>query len=148
MSTLVELVNAVCDHEAFANESDDEGFNHSRQSLKRKADEQIDNLQEFAEQRSHHKFSSQSTLNIPNFDGSNYIALDCEMVETVKKENALARCTVVDFDGIILYDKFVKPYSQILDYRSRYSGVYPKHMETATPFSVAQRQVRSYLSIN
>jgi len=90
--------------------------------------------------------SSSRRKNSEAINYSNYIAIDCEMVSSLKNPNALARCTIVDFDGKVVYDKYVKPYSKILDYRTQYSGILPHHMTNATPFSVAQRQIRGIIS--
>lgn len=56
---------------------------------------------------------------------SNYIGLDCEMVGIglTGKQSALARCCVVDFDGAVLYDKFVRPRGFVTDFRTEWSGV-------------------------
>ena len=53
------------------------------------------------------------------------VGLDCEMVGMgiSGKQNALARCSVVDFDGNVVYDKFVQPKGYVTDFRTKYSGV-------------------------
>ena len=60
-------------------------------------------------------------------------------------ESALARASITDFDGNILYDKFVRPARKITDYRTRYSGVRPKNMKSAIQFKQAQREIRAIL---
>ncbi len=77
-------------------------------------------------------------------DLSDFVALDCEMVRTTTQVMALARCSIVSSDGDILYDKFVRPPDPIVDYVSRFSGVYPKHMKAAVPHSLAQKQVSNF----
>lgn len=54
-----------------------------------------------------------------------YIALDCEMVGVGDKgrQNALARCCLVDFDGNKVYDEFVRPPGFVTDFRTKWSGV-------------------------
>lgn len=54
-----------------------------------------------------------------------YVALDCEMVGLgpTGKQSALARCCVVNFDGEVLYDRFVRPKGFVTDFRTKYSGV-------------------------
>ena len=60
-------------------------------------------------------------------------ALDCEMVQTAKGYE-LARITLLQLTGVdqsvqdevsytVVMDEFVKPYGQILDYKTEYSGV-------------------------
>lgn len=53
------------------------------------------------------------------------VGLDCEMVGLgpTGKQNALARCSIVDFDGNVLYDEIVKPKGFVTDFRTKYSGI-------------------------
>jgi len=55
----------------------------------------------------------------------NYVGLDCEMVGLgpTGKQSALARCCLVDFDGEVVYDQFVRPKGFVTDFRTKYSGV-------------------------
>ena len=113
---------------------------------KRKADELIENLQRYNQSNEvsdEDDFELEPEVSETKLtqDLSKYVALDCEMVQTVRSSNALARCTIVSTNGTTIYDKYVKPYAKITDYRSQFSGVHPEHMKNATPFSVAQRQV-------
>ena len=59
------------------------------------------------------------------------VALDCEMVEVDGYRDALARISVVSYNGHTLFDTFVKPDSRITNYRTWVSGVTPRHMEGA-----------------
>nr|XP_028562266.1 apoptosis-enhancing nuclease [Podarcis muralis]XP_028562267.1 apoptosis-enhancing nuclease [Podarcis muralis] len=71
------------------------------------------------------------------------VALDCEMVGTgpAGRTSELARCTVVNYDGDVIYDKYVRPELPIVDYRTRWSGITWRHMEKATPFKVARSEI-------
>uniref|UniRef100_A0A9L0J3F1 Interferon stimulated exonuclease 20 n=1 Tax=Equus asinus TaxID=9793 RepID=A0A9L0J3F1_EQUAS len=70
------------------------------------------------------------------------VAMDCEMVGLGPfGESGLARCSLVDLHGTVLYDKFIQPDGEIIDYRTRVSGVTPRHMEKATPFTEARQEV-------
>ncbi|XP_007427213.1 apoptosis-enhancing nuclease [Python bivittatus] len=71
------------------------------------------------------------------------VAIDCEMVGTGPsgKMSELARCTVVSYDGDVIYDKYILPESPVVDYRTRWSGITQKHMRKATPFRVAQSEI-------
>ena len=47
-----------------------------------------------------------------------YCALDCEMVETIRCNNALARVSVVDEQGNVLIDEIViPPGGEVITYR-------------------------------
>ena len=76
----------------------------------------------------------------------NLVSLDCEMVGVGQsKRDALARCSIVDYHGNVLYDQFVKPTEQITDYRTKWSGILPHHMKRGIPFKVARKQVLSVI---
>lgn len=79
----------------------------------------------------------------------NIVALDCEMVGVGKsKKGSLARCSIVDYNGNVLYDQYVKPRKKVTDYRTRWSGIKPGDLDTASavPFEVARSHVLSILS--
>uniref|UniRef100_A0A8C6X7E3 Exonuclease domain-containing protein n=1 Tax=Naja naja TaxID=35670 RepID=A0A8C6X7E3_NAJNA len=71
------------------------------------------------------------------------VAIDCEMVGTgpCGKTSELARCTVVSYDGDVIYDKYILPECPIVDYRTRWSGITWKHMRKAIPFRIAQGEI-------
>ncbi|KAK1795193.1 hypothetical protein P4O66_010378 [Electrophorus voltai] len=79
-----------------------------------------------------------------------YIALDCEMVGTGPKGHCseLARCSIVSYDGDVIYDKFIKPVNAVTDFRTRWSGVRWQDLRNATPFRQAQREILKILSGN
>ncbi|KAM5206981.1 interferon-stimulated gene 20 kDa protein isoform 3-T4 [Hipposideros larvatus] len=74
------------------------------------------------------------------------VAMDCEMVGVgTLQKSGLARCSLVDFNGDVLYDKFIRPEGEITNYRTRVSGITPQHMEEATPFAVARMEILQLL---
>lgn len=75
---------------------------------------------------------------------SKYVAIDCEMVGTGPQGrlSELARCSVVNYEGDVIYDKYVQPELPIVDYRTRWSGITKQHMKRAIPFKAAQAEVR------
>ena len=76
----------------------------------------------------------------------NIVALDCEMVGVGKlRRNALARCSIVDYHGNVIYDQHIKPNQPITDYRTKWSGILPSHMRRAIPFKVARKQILDIL---
>ena len=77
---------------------------------------------------------------------SKYVACDCEMVGVgMARVSALARASLVDWNGQVLYDKFVRPKEKITDYRTRVSGVRRRDMTTALSFDRAQTEVAAIL---
>ncbi|KAG8238882.1 hypothetical protein J437_LFUL018443 [Ladona fulva] len=74
------------------------------------------------------------------------VGLDCEMVGVQDgKESILARVSVVNSYGYCLYDTFVKPTEDVVDYRTSVSGVRPKDMERGVEFAAAQKAVAELL---
>ncbi|KUI55146.1 RNA exonuclease 4 [Cytospora mali] len=72
-----------------------------------------------------------------------YVAVDCEMVGVGEGgyEHALARVSIVDFHGRQVYDSYVRPKERVVDWRTKVSGIAPKHMATAREFEEVQAQV-------
>jgi RNA exonuclease 4 len=71
---------------------------------------------------------------IPESLKAKYIALDCEMVGIGAdgKKSALARVSLVDWNGEELLDSFVKVPIRVTDFRTHVSGVEPKHIKDST----------------
>lgn len=71
-----------------------------------------------------------------------YVALDCEMVGIgiAGKHSALARCSMVDFDGIQIYDKHVRPQGYVTDFRTKWSGIRKKDLRASHAISLQQCQ--------
>ncbi|KFQ26669.1 Apoptosis-enhancing nuclease, partial [Mesitornis unicolor] len=76
-----------------------------------------------------------------------YVAIDCEMVGTGPQGrlSELARCSVVNYEGDVIYDKYVQPELPIVDYRTRWSGITKQHMKRAIPFKAAQAEILKIL---
>jgi len=64
---------------------------------------------------------------------SRYLALDCEMVGVgyAGKKSSVARVTLVDWDGRIVWDEFVRQEQEVTDYRTFVSGITPLDVEDA-----------------
>lgn len=70
------------------------------------------------------------------------VAMDCEMVGLgPQRVSGLARCSIVNIHGMVLYDKYIRPEGEITDYRTQVSGITPQHMVRATPFGEARLEV-------
>lgn len=72
-----------------------------------------------------------------------YVAMDCEMVGTGPKGSIgeLGRCSIVSYNGDVIYDKFVQPTKPVTDYRTRWSGIRRQDLRYATPFHQAQKEI-------
>ncbi|KAH7335012.1 ribonuclease H-like domain-containing protein [Rhizoctonia solani] len=77
-----------------------------------------------------------------------YIAIDCEMVGVGENgaESSLARASIVDFQGRVILDEFVLQRERVTDYRTQVSGIRPKDMINAKPFSEVQSRISALLS--
>ncbi|NXD58393.1 I20L2 protein, partial [Corvus moneduloides] len=77
-----------------------------------------------------------------------FVAVDCEMVGTGPggRTSALARCSIVSYEGDVVYDRYVRPEAPIVDYRTRWSGIRRHHMDKAVPFRQARQQVLRILA--
>lgn len=66
-----------------------------------------------------------------------HVALDCEMVGVGPNghHSAVARVTVVGWNGDLIFDEYVKPDLPVTDYRTFVSGVTPADLERA-PFNL------------
>lgn len=61
---------------------------------------------------------------------SKYLALDCEMVGIGPggKESSLARVSIVDYNGAVVLDEFVRQRERVTDWRTAFSGVRERDM--------------------
>jgi RNA exonuclease 4 len=85
-----------------------------------------------------------SHLHIYRVEIGTYISVDCEMVgvgPNPERESALARVSVVNFNGDQVYDSYVLPLGVITDYRTPVSGVTSEHMKIARPLKEVQTDV-------
>lgn len=78
---------------------------------------------------------------------SQYVALDCEMVGigVGGKHSALARVSIVDFDGNVVLDSFVKVPGRVTDFRTHVSGVRAKDIKT-TAGAMDAKEIRTVVS--
>eukprot|EP00467_Chlorarachnion_reptans_P009713 CAMPEP_0114500464 /NCGR_PEP_ID=MMETSP0109-20121206/7978_1 /TAXON_ID=29199 /ORGANISM="Chlorarachnion reptans, Strain CCCM449" /LENGTH=239 /DNA_ID=CAMNT_0001678127 /DNA_START=90 /DNA_END=809 /DNA_ORIENTATION=+ len=69
--------------------------------------------------------------------------MDCEMVGVGDNgtRSILARCSIVNFRGEVLYDKFIKPMEKVTDYRTHVSGIRPKDING--PHAITLRQCQT-----
>lgn len=75
-------------------------------------------------------------------DTTKYVALDCEMVEGASVEHMLARVSIVDYEGRVLYDAYVKPREEVTDYRTSITGLTKEILRRrGEQFEVVQKRV-------
>jgi RNA exonuclease 4 len=78
------------------------------------------------------------------------VAIDCEMVGAGPRgcRDMLARVSIVNTLGNVIYDKYVQPIEPVTDYRSFVSGIYPQHLTNyGVPFDVVQKEVSVLFAI-
>lgn len=74
------------------------------------------------------------------------IAMDCEMVGIGNgQDSMIARVSIVNRNGICVYDKYVKPTEEVRDYRTAVSGIRPDHLKNGEDFKVVQKEVSDIL---
>ena len=84
----------------------------------------------------------------PTAEAGKYVAVDCEMVgvgPTPETDSALARVSIVNYNGHQLYDSFVLPKEAITDYRTHVSGITSELLRNARPLEAVQADVASLL---
>ncbi|KTF75383.1 hypothetical protein cypCar_00018306 [Cyprinus carpio] len=81
-------------------------------------------------------------------DHSRLVAMDCEMVGTGTggKCNEVARCSIVNYYGSVLYDRYILPRNPVTDYRTRWSGIRKHHLQQAVAFEDAQNEIVNILT--
>jgi RNA exonuclease 4 len=73
------------------------------------------------------------------------VAIDCEMVSTDSNPNTLARVSIVDFDGNVVLDEYVKTKDKVRNYKTAVSGIKPSHLKFAKSFEEVQETVSKLL---
>ncbi|CAD5224255.1 unnamed protein product [Bursaphelenchus xylophilus] len=76
------------------------------------------------------------------------LAIDCEYVGVGFNGNIdhLARVSIVNSEGKVVYDKYVKPREEVTDYRTHVSGIRPGHLVNGLPFNQVQQEVNKLLT--
>ncbi|KAK6332410.1 3'-5' exonuclease [Orbilia brochopaga] len=81
-------------------------------------------------------------------EAGRYIAIDCEMVGVGPpghEQSALARVSLVNYNGHCVLDTFVRPKERVTDWRTWVSGVSPKDMAKAITLEEAQQRVHEII---
>uniref|UniRef100_A0A915IT32 RNA exonuclease 4 n=1 Tax=Romanomermis culicivorax TaxID=13658 RepID=A0A915IT32_ROMCU len=71
------------------------------------------------------------------------LAIDCEFVGVGQdgKDDMLARVSIVNLYGDCVYDKYVAPVEEVIDYRTAISGVRQENLVNAEKLKVVQKEV-------
>ncbi|KAJ7998372.1 hypothetical protein DPEC_G00222020 [Dallia pectoralis] len=79
----------------------------------------------------------------PSMCPTTVVAMDCEMVGTgpCGRTSEVARCSLVDYHGNVIYDKYILPCRPVTDYRTRWSGIQKHHLQNAQPFPEARTEI-------
>uniref|UniRef100_A0A1B6CVV7 RNA exonuclease 4 n=1 Tax=Clastoptera arizonana TaxID=38151 RepID=A0A1B6CVV7_9HEMI len=98
-----------------------------------------------SKKRCSNPFSKNNDNSNPYF--TKCVAIDCEMVgvDEDAKSNMLARVSIVNSFGDCVYDKFVKPIEEVVDYRTKVSGIRPENLENGEDFAKVQKEVAEIL---
>ena len=80
---------------------------------------------------------------VPEQEQARYLALDCEMVGVgpYGRQSALARVSLVDWNGLTVLDEYVRPEEEVTDYRTYVSGITAQHLASATHTMASIRPV-------
>ncbi|KAL6451031.1 REX4 RNA exonuclease 4 [Candida maltosa Xu316] len=84
-----------------------------------------------------------STINDSRkLDPGKYVSLDCEFVGIGPEglESALARVSIVNYYGVILYDAYVRPNEKVTDFRTWVSGIRSFNLRDADDLKTAQKK--------
>ncbi|CAB3403848.1 unnamed protein product [Caenorhabditis bovis] len=120
-----------------------------RLNRKRKAQEALQSAAKEAEaskKASHHDIPVLIKDN-ERGEPTHIVAIDCEYVGggSDGKSDILARISIVNDKGHIVYDKYVKPTEKVTDYRTAISGIRPDDLKKGIPFDKAQTEVSKLL---
>ena len=73
------------------------------------------------------------------------VAIDCEMVIVDGYIHELARCSIVNYDGHVLFDKMIKPKKKVTDYLTWVSGVSADNLKDALPYDSYRKEILGIL---
>ncbi|XP_063915743.1 exonuclease GOR-like [Zophobas morio] len=89
-------------------------------------------------------FSSFVTTRKSTYPDRNIYALDCEMCYTVAGLE-VARVSVVGFDGVVVYDTFVRPAHSVVDFNTQFSGVAERDLQNAKSLKKVQKELCEFI---
>lgn len=75
------------------------------------------------------------------------IALDCEMM-ICKSGSQIGRISMIDHTGKVIYDKYVKPNSEVIDYLEQYSGLNYENTHNGISFDQMKNEIFQIIGSN
>lgn len=81
------------------------------------------------------------------FRETKILALDCERILT-KKGDRLARVSVVNFYGNIVFDTLIKPWAKVVDYREWITGIKSNDLKHAPSYPKIAPIVSGYFPLS
>lgn len=121
------------------------GLQNNLENLKVRENKVEDHDKNISEHNSENDISkSNNNIDDKKDKLTKFIAMDCEMVGIgfEGRDNMLARISLVNKFGDCIYDKFVKPREEVIDYRTSVSGVRKEDLLNGTDFVVVQKEVK------
>ena len=75
---------------------------------------------------------------------ANHVGLDCEMVGVgpMGEISVLARVSIVDYYGRLMFDSFVHVEERVTDYRTHVSGVTEQDLKNGADFGLIRKRVK------
>jgi len=74
------------------------------------------------------------------------VALDCEMVMVAGNIHELARCSIVNYNGHVLFDKLIKPTGKVTNYLTWVSGVSYEKLRGCCNYSFYKKEISEILN--
>lgn len=72
---------------------------------------------------------------------TNIVAIDCEMVACGGGRRKLARCSIVNYEGHVLFDEYIKPDEPVVDFLTYVSGITQQKIRFAPLFSDVKARI-------
>jgi DNA polymerase III epsilon subunit-like protein len=72
---------------------------------------------------------------------TNIVAIDCEMVACGGGRRKLARCSIVNYEGHVLFDEYIKPDEPVVDFLTYVSGITQQKIRFAPLFTDVKARI-------
>lgn len=116
-----------------------------RCSMAKPLGETSDSNNEAPLQPSEANYKPITTPLVKELNRNSIVAVDCEMVGVRGNLSALACCSIVGYNGEVIFHSYIKPREPITSYRTKWSGITAHHMTFAIPAHTALACVQKIL---